>query len=86
MKTSDRHRHALRAKTARDRHRARELIGLHAGQTYEAVMSGLFDARDDALDGKLDVHLVKGVDFDRDVLAQDLPFRAVSCDRIEASH
>ena len=68
MEAADGDRDASRAKLARDRHRARKLVRLNAGQTDEARMPRLIDAPRDALDRDLDVHLVVGVDLDRDTL------------------
>ena len=86
MKSADRYGHAMRTKSARDRHRTRELIGLHADQADHAVVPRLSDARGDALDRHLGVHFVKGVDLDRNVLAQDLAIGAIEGDCVETGH
>src|SRR5208282_731547 len=79
-------RHTSRAELARDGHGARELVGLDADQTDEAGMSGLLDAPCDPLDRNRDVHLIVGVDLDRDVVAQDVPVAAVLGDGVERGH
>ena len=49
-------------------------------------MARLLDAPGDPLDRDLDVHLVVGVDLDRDVVAERLAARAILGDGIDASH
>ena len=49
-------------------------------------MARLRDAPDDTLHGDFDVHLVVGVDLDRDIFAQRLAARAVLGDGVNASH
>jgi hypothetical protein len=74
---------ALLAELARDRHCAGELVRLHADETDKAAMAGLADLGRDLLDRNPDVHLVIGVDLDRDILAEDLAGGAVLRDRVE---
>ncbi len=86
VKAAHRGRHAFRAELARDRHGARELVGLDADQTDEAGMAGRLDAPRDSLDRDLDVHLVVGVDLDGDVLAQHPPVSAILGDGVKRCH
>ena len=86
METADGDRDAPRAKLARDRHSARELVRLNPGEADEAGMPWLRHAADDTIDRDLDVHLVVGVDLDRDIFAERLPAGAVLSDGVHASH
>ena len=74
------------AELAGDRHGAGKLVGLDADQTNEAGMARLIDSSGDPLDRDPDVHLVVGVDLDRDVVSQNLAGRAILGDRVDASH
>ena len=47
---------------------------------------GCGQPRGDAVDRHVDVHLVIGVDLDRDVLAEDPSPAAIGGDRVKASH
>jgi hypothetical protein len=86
VEAADRDRDAFGPESPRDRHRARELVGLNADQADDAAVSGLLDSRGDSFDRYLDVHLVIGVDLDRHILAQHPLSRAIARDRMQASH
>ena len=86
VKTADRHGHAFGAQAAGDRHRPRELVGLHADQADDPRMPRLLDPRGDPVDGNHRVHLVVGIDLDLDVFAQHLAVGAIRGDGIEARH
>ena len=86
MEAADGDVDALLAELARDRHGAGELVRLHADEADEAAMAGLADLGRDLLDRDPDVHLVIGVDLDRDILAEDLAGGAVLRDRVERGH
>ena len=83
VKSADRDGHASGAELARDRHGARELVGLDADHADEAGMAGLPDPPGDPLDRDPDVHLVVGVDLDRDILAEDLAVGAILRDAVK---
>src|ERR1700677_2038049 len=86
VEAADRDRDAFGPESPRDRHRARKLVGLNADQADDAAVSRLLDSRGDSFDRYLDVHLVVSVDLDRHILAEHALFRAIACDRMQASH
>jgi hypothetical protein len=84
LEAADRDRDSARSKLEREGHSARMLVGLNTDEADEPAMRRLLDALDNALDRNRDVHLVDGIDFDRDLLAQHLPGGPIPGDRVEA--
>src|SRR5262249_13406948 len=86
MEAADGDADAERAQFTGDGHGTRELIGLHPDQTHDARVTWLLDARGDAPNRNLDVHLVIGIDLDGHILAQDATVGAILRDRVKAGH
>ncbi len=84
VKAADRDLDSRRAQLARDIDGARELVGLHPDQAYEAAVPVFREAPDNFLYRDENVGLVADLDVDIDVVAQRAPFAHVEREAVQA--
>ena len=84
VKSAHRHRDPAPAQWPRDVERARKLIRLHAGQHHHAGAGGL-DQFGNPLGADAGIRLVKGMDVELDIFAEDAAFSAVLCQSVKRS-